>query len=86
MAWFAIDRAARAAAMATAAFLTLHACVHLWDAMTGREHAHQLLVDLPTVFPPPALAIWMVWPPFVFGRLSTKEKNNAQMVSATMDR
>jgi uncharacterized protein YjeT (DUF2065 family) len=86
LAWFAIDRAARAAAVAAAAFLTLHALVHLWDAAAGREHGHQLLVDLPTVFLPPVLAIWMIWLRRVFGRLSTKEKNNAQMVSATMDR
>jgi hypothetical protein len=37
--------------------------VHLWDAAVGREHAHQLLVVLPTVFLPPALAIWIAWSP-----------------------
>ena len=61
--WFAIDRAARPAALAGAAFLAIHALVHLWDTAAGREHAHQLFVDLPTVFLPPVLAIWIVWPP-----------------------
>ena len=61
--WFAIDRAARPAALIGAAFLAIHAAVHLWDAAVGREHAHQLLVDLPPVFLPPALAIWIVWSP-----------------------
>jgi len=59
--WFAVNRAARPAALAGAAFLALHALVHLWDAAAGREHAHQLLVDLPSVFLPPALAIWIAW-------------------------
>ena len=78
LAWFALDRAARASAMAAAAFLTLHAGVHVWDAMTGREHAHQLLADVPTVFLPAVLAVWIA--------STKKEKDNAQMVSATLDR
>jgi hypothetical protein len=61
--WFALDRAARPAALAGAAFLAIHALIHLWDAAAGREHAHQLLADLPTVFLPPALAIWIAWSP-----------------------
>ena len=72
LAWFAFDRAARAAAIAAAAFLTLHALIHLWDATAGQERAHRLLADLPTVFLPAALAIWIV--------LAKKEKDNAQMV------
>lgn len=62
--WFATDRAARPAARAGAAFLAIHALIHLWDA--AAEHAHQLLVDLPTVFLPPALAIWIAWSPKSF--------------------
>ena len=38
-----IEPRARAAAQAGAAFLALHALIHLWDAAAGREHAHQLL-------------------------------------------
>ncbi len=70
--WFAIDRLARPAALAAAAFLAFHALVHLWDAVAGREHAHQLLVDLPTVFLPPVLAAWIVWSPASGGATSTK--------------
>lgn len=59
---FARDHAARAAALAGAAFLALHALVHLWDAATGREAAQQLLFDVPLIFVPPVLAIWIAWP------------------------
>jgi hypothetical protein len=45
--WFAKQPVARSAVQAGASFLVLHAAVHLWDAATGREHAHQLLVDVP---------------------------------------
>ena len=61
--WLAVNPGARPAAQAGAAFLTLHALVHLWDAAAGREHLHQLLIDLPTTFLPPALAIWIAWTP-----------------------
>lgn len=61
--WLAANPAARPAAQAGAAFLALHTLVHVWDAATGREHVHQLLIDLPTVFLPPALAIWIAFMP-----------------------
>jgi hypothetical protein len=79
---FALDRAARPAALAAAAFLALHALVHLWDAAAGREHAHQLFVDLPSVFLPPALTIWIAGP----RPNSNKENSHDQMVSAATDR
>jgi hypothetical protein len=60
--WFAASPKAQSAAQAGAAFLTLHALVHLWDAAAGREHAHQLLIDLVTIFVPSALAVWIAWP------------------------
>lgn len=60
--WFACDPAARPAAMAGAAFLVLHAAVHLWDAAAGREMAHQLFVDAAIIFLPAGLALWLVWP------------------------
>ena len=82
--WFAIDRAARPAALAGAAFFAIHALVHLWDAAAGREHAHQLLVDLPTVFLPPVLAIWIVWPPRSLAYM--KETQNDEMASEPLDR
>ncbi|MGB6542898.1 MAG: hypothetical protein WBF03_18735 [Xanthobacteraceae bacterium] len=80
--WFALNRAARPAALAGAAFLALHALVHLWDAAAGREHAHQLLIDLPSVFLPPAPALWIAWP----RRNPNEENNDDQMVPATADR
>jgi hypothetical protein len=80
--WSAVNRAARSAALAGAAFLALHALVHLWDAAAGREHAHQLLVDLPSVFLPPALAIWIAWR----RRNPNEEKRDDQMVPAATDR
>ena len=70
--WFAIDRAALPAALAGAAFLAIHALIHLWDAAAGREHVHQLLVDLPAVFLPPALAIWIAWYPKSFARMKSR--------------
>jgi uncharacterized protein YjeT (DUF2065 family) len=60
--WFAATPKVRSAAQAGATFLTLHALVHLWDAAAGREHAHELLIDLVTVFLPSVLAIWIAWP------------------------
>jgi hypothetical protein len=60
--WFAAHTAARAAVQVSAAFLTLHALIHVWDMAAGREHAHQLLTDLPAIFLPAALAIWIAWP------------------------
>jgi hypothetical protein len=60
--WFALRPAERAAAQAGAAFLTLHALIHVWDMAAGREHIHRLVTDLPAVFLPPALAIWIAWP------------------------
>jgi len=56
------NRLALPAALAAAAFLAIHALIHMWDAVAGREELQQLLVDVPGVFLPPALAIWMVWP------------------------
>jgi hypothetical protein len=81
----ALSAEARPAAFAATAFLALHAFVHLWDAATGREHVHALVVELPTVFLPPALAIWLVWP-LRRRELSAKEKNDDRMVSAALDR
>lgn len=61
--WFVLSPRAWPAALASAAFLGLHALLHLRDVAAGAEHAHQLLSDLPTVFLPPILAIWIAWPP-----------------------
>jgi hypothetical protein len=74
--WFAVKPGARPAALAGAAFLALHAVVHVWDTAAGREHVHQLLIDLPTVFLPPALAIWIA--SMAVGRSATLTKGEAR--------
>jgi len=51
------------ATLAGGAFLALHAVVHVWDFRTGREHAHGFLNDLPGVFFPAILTLWLAWPP-----------------------
>lgn len=69
LAWASAREAARPAATVAALFLAIHAAVHLWDALAGRETWAQLLIDLPGVFLPPALSIWIAWPrrPFQTG-------------------
>ena len=75
--WLARNRLALPAALAATAFLAIHALVHVWDAAAGRQELRRLLVDLPGVFLPPALAIWMVWP-----RLRSRPTLNNTMNSA----
>jgi hypothetical protein len=69
LAWFAARPAARSAAQFAAGFLGVHALVHAWDVLAGREAWTQLPLDLPSIFVPPALAIWIAWPrrPFQTG-------------------
>jgi uncharacterized protein YjeT (DUF2065 family) len=50
------------AAFAGGGFLALHAIVHAWDAAAGREQLAALKADLPTVFLPAAVALWLAWP------------------------
>ena len=47
------------AALAGGGFLALHALVHAWDVIAGREHAHQLATDLPSLFLPAILVVWL---------------------------
>jgi hypothetical protein len=84
--WFAKRAAARPAAQAGAAFLALHAAVHLWDAASGREHAHQLVLDAALVFLPAVLALWLAWPPAAPRHSQRKENSDDQVVSAAVDR
>jgi hypothetical protein len=86
LAWFALERIAQPAALAAAAFLALHALVHLWDAAAGREHAHQLLLDVSTIFLPPVLAFWITLAPGRGPKFEDKEKRDDQVVSAAVDR
>jgi uncharacterized protein YjeT (DUF2065 family) len=60
IAWLARDARAVPAALAGALFLTLHALIHVANAITGRLHADHILSDLVTVFAPPAIALWLV--------------------------
>ncbi len=54
-------KAAWPAALIGGGFLVLHALAHVCDALAGREHAQQLLGELPSVFLPGILAVWLAW-------------------------
>ncbi len=82
LAAFAFDARSRPAALASGAFLTLHALVHLWDAALGRETLHHLINDLPAVFGPPAIIVWLAWPTPVFA----KEKRHVEMADPASHR
>jgi len=69
--WFAMRPAVRPAAQISAAFLAVHALIHLWDTAAGRAAVEQLLVDVPTVLLPPVLAIWITWSPSASGVFAT---------------
>jgi hypothetical protein len=63
-AWSAFDRQrARTAALVGSTFLCLHALVHLWDLVAGREAPHHLMVDFPAIVVPAALGLWLARPP-----------------------
>ena len=59
--WLAFDARARPAALAGAAFLSLHAVVHVADAIAGRTHGGHL-VELLAVLVPAAAALWLALP------------------------
>jgi uncharacterized protein YjeT (DUF2065 family) len=82
LAAFAFNARTRVAALAAGAFLALHALVHLWDWASGREMLDHLVADLPAVFAPPALALWLAWPNAIVG----KEKHHAEMVDPSAHR
>ena len=50
--WFLRDKGTRPAAIAGAAFLALHALVHVADAIAGREALRQFVLDIPLVILP----------------------------------
>ena len=62
LAWFAVDRRARAAALMGAAFLALHALMHMLDGLTGRESPAHLVHDLPLLIGIALAAFWVAWP------------------------
>ena len=82
----ALSAKARPAASAAAGFLVLHALVHLFDLAAGREHAHALFAELPTIYLPALLALWLAWWPSARITHSAKENNDDPMVSATLAR
>jgi len=52
------------AALAGVSFLVLHAFVHLWDTVAGREtYQHLLAHELLAVLVPALLGVWIVWNP-----------------------
>ncbi|HEY6385600.1 MAG TPA: hypothetical protein VIX91_07960 [Candidatus Acidoferrum sp.] len=62
--WFAVSQMrAWPAVLAGAAFPFLHATVHVWDTIAGREHALRLLAEIPTVILPALVTLWLGWPP-----------------------
>jgi hypothetical protein len=64
MVWLACSpRVAWPAALVGGGFLLLHALIHVWDTAAGREHAHRLLTEIPTVILPAILVCWLAWPP-----------------------
>jgi len=81
--WCARDARARPAALGSAAFFTLHALVHLSDAITGRESIYQAVHDLPTVYLGALLALWIAWP---ISSLAKEEERDAQVVVKAADR
>ncbi len=60
--WFARDARARPAALMGAGFLALHALMHVWDGLAGRERAARLALDLPLLTGLAVLAPWAAWP------------------------
>jgi hypothetical protein len=79
--WFARDARAWPAALAGAGFLTLHALIHLWDGLAGRERPVHLVHDLPHLFGVAALALWLAWPRRG-SNLAVKGNDNAEMAAA----
>jgi hypothetical protein len=63
--WFAArpTSAARGAAIAGAAFLALHAAIHLAEAAIDPMGASHLVRDFAGVLAPPLIAAWALWPP-----------------------
>lgn len=81
--WFAIDAGARTAAMVAAAFLALHALVHVGDAIAGRESLEHVIADVATIYLSALIALWIAWP---FSTFATEEKIDAQMAITATDR
>jgi len=79
--WYARDVRGRPAALAGAGFLALHALIHLWDGLAGRERPVHLVHDLPLLFGVAALALWLAWPRRS-SDLIVKGNDNAEVAAA----
>jgi uncharacterized protein YjeT (DUF2065 family) len=77
--WFDQAKRARPAALAGAAFLTLHALIHIWDVAAGREAPLQFALDIPLVILPGLLV-------FRLAALIQTEERCAEMADAATDR
>jgi hypothetical protein len=75
----AFEKRLRAAALAGALFLTLHALVHVADAVAGREHADHALAELFTIFAPALIALWLVL------SSNTRRTHNVQVADEAAD-
>ena len=62
LALFGHRRRFAAAGAAGAAYLALHALMHVWDGLAGRERPINLAHDLPLLLALAAAALWSVWP------------------------
>ena len=64
LAWWAARPApARGAVIAAAAFLGLHALIHIADAAMGGHATTDLARDFAGIFLPALLTAWIAWPP-----------------------
>jgi hypothetical protein len=79
--WYARDVRGRPAALAGAGFLALHALIHLWDGLVGRERPVHLVHDLPLLFGVAALALCLACPRRS-ADLIVKGNDNAEMAAA----
>lgn len=61
--WLARDAKAWPAAMAGSLFLLLHAVMHVWDLLAGREEFAHFAIDTVLVVIPAVWAMWLAWPP-----------------------
>jgi uncharacterized protein YjeT (DUF2065 family) len=74
VAWLCFDPRARPGALAAAAFLTLHALVHVAEEIGGQSHSGHMLSELVAVFVPAAVALWLTLPITPISRRQTMLK------------
>ncbi len=70
-----------AAGAAGAAYLALHAMMHVWDGLAGRERAAHLAHDLPALLGLAAAAAWAVSPE-TSALFARKDEQHAEMAPA----